>query len=151
LNLPELPPHSRWEIIFEIDPHPSKRQTERSFLVRCSCDSAVEKELAYRYVKGESLSCGCLLREKASQMGRDRVGALKRGYQEWLTEHPPLASKYAPKLPDTKTLVKLRKTGFTCQQIADQYGATAAAVSKRLRAAEKKKTKTIPRNKKREK
>jgi hypothetical protein len=134
-NFPKPPTHSRWQILEEIEPHPSKRQAERSFHVQCSCGSGIEKTLAYRYVKGESLSCGCLVKEKAAQMGRDRVDSLRVGYKEWLLDHPKQPSKYAPKLPDIKILKKLKRQGLTCQQIADQYGASAAAVSKRLRSA----------------
>ncbi|MCG9890922.1 MAG: hypothetical protein MH252_07590 [Thermosynechococcaceae cyanobacterium MS004] len=136
MNLPTLPPHSRWEILEEIAPEIKKRQSERTFHVRCTCGSGIEKILAYRYVKGESLSCGCLVREKAAEMGRSRIDSLNIGYGEWLKTKPK--KPYGPKLPSTEELIKLRAEGLTCQQIADQYEASAAAVSKRLRPGREK-------------
>ena len=69
---PEPPSHSRWQILEEVAPDPNKKQAKRRFRVRCSCGSDVRKTLAYRYViYGESLSCGCLVRERAAEVGRE--------------------------------------------------------------------------------
>jgi hypothetical protein len=132
-SLPIPPPHSRWEILEEISPDLPKRQFERSFRVRCTCGSGIERELAYRYVHGESLSCGCLVREKAAEMGRSRLDPLNVGYREWLIDNAKPKGKFGPKLPNLKTLVDLKAEGWTNKEIAKKYGATSAAVSKRLR------------------
>lgn len=129
-----IPSHSRWEILEEIEPEPKKRKSERKFRVRCTCGSGIEKVLAWRYVKGESLSCGCLRRERAAELGRENIEPLRVGYKEYLQKvkrnRPP--SKYAPKLPSTKKLRELRESGMTYKAIAEQYGASAQAVRKRL-------------------
>lgn len=106
------------------------------FLVRCTCGSGIEKELAWRYIRGDSLSCGCLRREIAAKQGRANLDPLNQGYQEWLEEarKDKPANKYAPKLPDTETLRRHRESGMTYQEIADLYGAHRASVGKRLRS-----------------
>jgi hypothetical protein len=106
-SLPTPPAHSRWEILEKISPDLPKRQSERSFRVRCTCGSEIERVLAYRYVRGESLSCGCLVREGAAEIGRANLDIMNFGYREWLKTHPKKSSKFAPKLPSLE-MVTLR-------------------------------------------
>jgi hypothetical protein len=132
--LPRPPAHSRWEILKEIDPTLKKRQAERTFRVRCVCGSGIEKELAYRYVIGESLSCGCLVRETAAEIGRSRLSVLNAGYQEWLETNPKGQSRYGPKLPSLEKLIEMREQGMSCAAIGRIYDASGQSVSKRLKA-----------------
>jgi hypothetical protein len=128
-----VPDHSRWEILEEIDPVTHKLQAQRRFKVRCTCGSGIEKILAHRYVRGESLSCGCLKRQRAAEQGRKNVEKLKAGYQDYLTKaREQSLGKYAPKLPSSHVLKKLRDEGMSYREIAQQYGTSSQAVLKRL-------------------
>lgn len=123
MSLPIPPSNSRWTVLHETDPG--------FFRVRCSCPEQTEKVLARRYVRGESLSCGCLVREKAAEVGRSRLDPLNKGYEAY--KGSGRTGKFAPKLPDLETLQNLKSQGLTNKQIAEQYGASPEAVAKRLR------------------
>lgn len=135
LDTINLPQRSRWKIIEEIAPAPGKLKSQRFFRVRCTCGSGIEKDLAYKYIAhNQSLSCGCIRRERGIQLGRARLSPLKIGYQKYLEEvrrnRPP--SKYAPKLPTTDVLIEFRKNGLSNKEIASKYGSSVQAVRKRL-------------------
>lgn len=130
-----LSPRSRWTIIEEIAPAPGKLKSQRFFRVRCTCGSGIERDLAYKYLAHhQSLSCGCIRRERGIELGKTRLSPLKIGYQAYLEEvrRNRSLSKYAPKLPTTDVLIELWENGLSNKEIASKYGSSVQAVRKRL-------------------
>lgn len=126
MPFPALPKHSRWEILEETEPG--------FFRVRCTCDRKVEKTLARRYVRGESLSCGCLVSEKAREQGKRNLSPLRRGYQQYVEsiDSDNSRSKYSAKLPNLEIIMQHKQQGLSNLEIAHLYGSTRQAVQKRL-------------------
>ncbi len=123
MPFPTLPEHSRWKILEETAPG--------FFLVCCTCDRKTEKILARRYVRGESLSCGCLVSEKAREQGKRNLSPLRIGYQQYVQQKRS-TSKYAAKLPSLETLINLKQQGLSTLEIANFFGSSRQAVQKRL-------------------
>lgn len=132
-------PQSRWTILRYLS-----GTTIRNRLYICRCDCGTEQELLEPYVIGQSLSCGCLLREVVSAVGKTNLSHVRKGGER-------ICLVKREKLPNQTELLdlagKMMRDGTLrsnlIKTIATRYGCSYTYVYDRLRYAYPKKRFTI--------